>query len=191
MSIGMALAGLATIVAAAHPRGVRGLMGTPEEHLAKFREYLAIAQNVSMPDQIRRSSIERAWAESEWTRVPADDVAALRNAEAVLSIPDTSSAPARSNLVMSRPREKRPTDTRHPPAGWKTAHSYKGTTWLLVSLGDGRYEAKRGGQVIYSDTGNTVLFKIHGYAMDFYGTTGLGKPKAVFDPLNPPSGWYR
>jgi hypothetical protein len=199
MTIGLALAGIAAVALAAHPSGARslmGLMGTPEEHLAKFREYLEGAANESFPHRIRVGFVDMAWAESGWTTVPEDEKArlvAIQNdleAKVVQSLPLPSFAPVRSNLVAKRDRSV--VDPRHPPAGWKRTHTIKGATWFVVSNGNGNYTmTSMSTGVVHTGTGNTVLTKVHGYTMDVYNTFKLGKPGARFDENNPAPGWSR
>jgi len=55
---------------------ISGLAGTPEEHLAKFREYLGKARRTSDLRQ-RMGYVERAWAEAEWTSVPSSEAKSL------------------------------------------------------------------------------------------------------------------
>lgn len=208
MTIGLALAGFAAIAAAAHPRGARtlmGLMGTPEEHLAKFYEYLAFAQNTSLPLRIRVSAMERAFAEAEWAKLSEEDKQKILSIQSELDTAETTSStaspvvlgPVTSSRGFLKKGQERPVDKRHPPAGWKRGYVHypsmeaRTVNWLFVSLGGGQYEAKRGGQVIYKGTGNKVLETIAGHTMDFYKHMGLGKPGAVFNPDNPPPGWYK
>jgi hypothetical protein len=199
MTIGLALAGIAAIALAAHPRGARslvGLMGTPEEHLAKFREYISMAENENLPIRFRFSLVERAWAEAEWTNVPVGEQARARELQSKIEdkiyettrLPDVPMVPMRANLVSRKP-QKSP-DPRHPPAGWKYRHTYKGMPWLVFSEGDGMYTMRSASGAVHTGTGNTVLSKIHGHNMDVYNTFKLGKPGARFNPQSPPPGWF-
>lgn len=200
MTIGLALAGLAAISFAASPGGAKslmGLLGTPEEHLAKFKEYLAHAQNAALPTRVRLAAVAMAWAEADWTPISDEDRLALNNVQALLDMPDlpvpgvAPAAKARARLVRSEPKEPKGTDHRHPPFGWKRNHTFKGNSWLIVSMGNGMYEARQGGQVVLTGTGNTVASKIHGHEMNVYDAFKLGGPGSVFNPASPPSGWFQ
>ena len=218
MSIGFALAGFAFLAAAAHPRGVRQLMGTPEEHLVKFHEYMSFAQNADLPRRIRIGFIERAWAEAEWTSVPASDTNELVRLQS--RIDDTSSEIAPISLIqrnglfkttspahmMVMPASKSGKskkkvreqcddgtsalhDRRHPPSGWTFLYPKKGG-WTFVSQGDGWYRATSSSGQVLVGTGNSVLGSVHGYCMDFYLAMKLGNPGHVFNTSNPPAGWH-
>lgn len=194
MTIGLALAGLAAIAAAAHPRGARSLMGlngTPEEHAARFREYVERAKNENLPLRIRIGFVERAWAEADWTSIPPAEHAELVNLQNTIENSVVTSlplpGPAKARL---RAEGGRPVDPRNPPAGWKRGHVFKGVIWVITSLGAGRYVAIAQDGTRHEGTGNTVLNKIHGYSMDLYTTLDLGKPGKVFDPNAPGKGWW-
>ncbi len=215
MSIGVALAGFAFLAAAAHPRGVRQLMGTPEEHLVKFHEYMSFAQNADLPRRIRIGFIERAWAEAEWTSVPASDTNELVRLQS--RIDDTSSdiapielmqrqdlfkttSPAHMMVMPAKGKSKKKVreqcddgtsalhDRRHPPSGWTFLYPKKGG-WTFVSQGDGWYRATSSSGQVLVGTGNSVIGSVHGYCMDFYLAMKLGNPGHVFNTSNPPAGW--
>lgn len=207
MSIGFALAGFALLAAAAHPRGVRQLMGTPEEHLVKFHEYMSFAQNADLPRRIRIGFIERAWAEAEWATVPSSDTNALVRLQSEIELssdvpsPSFPSATSARMMVAAPAKSRRKVrdqcddgtaalhDRRHPPKGWTLDYKRKGT-WWLVSLGNGFYNASSSDGRSMTGTGNSVIGKIHGYCVDFYKATNLGNPGQAFNPANPPHGWY-